>query len=528
MRHTEYYNQPSPELGEIADITVVTDAILAGEKNQSGKIEFLKATSSGDVVSLTSESRTNKLVKHYDGLTVAFIAPIGMSVSDVKYTLKIDELVAQPFKIKTEIKQGEYVLASFNNVDGFVSANNPIPRSSEIDSNSEVTVATSKAVNDVRTAIVNKKILAGKGLQGGGGLTDDSITINVVSANDGITCNDDNIVLNTLDINNSTSATKPLSANQGRILAERASAVETNKADKTIKLTVGHGLSGGGSLAANMTIAHLSGNGWGHIPANGSADKFLKFSSTGVATWADADWSVITNKPSTFTPTAHMHKKSEITDFPSTMPNPNALTIQANGVTLATYTGASAATANITPANVGTYTRAEIDAKLQAVKSVPVPVGGLLMMYTTQNPAEIYTGTTWEAIANDRYLRTGASPLTLGGSNSVTLTKANLPNVKLKVDTFSLTTNPHYHYVAHNSASSGGENSEQYIRKQRYSSASVEYAFITVNSSPNFGRTSNSSPSTGSSSPSTESMGSGSAFSITPAYINVKIWKRLS
>ena len=82
--------------------------------------------------------------------------------------------------------------------------------------------------------------------------------------------------------------------------------------------------------------------------------------------------------------------------------------------------------------------------------------------------------------------------------------------------------------MAHNSASSGGENSEQYIRKQRYSSASVEYAFITVNSSPNFGRTSNSSPSTGSSSPSTESMGSGSAFSITPAYINVKIWKRLS
>ena len=117
---------------------------------------------------------------------------------------------------------------------------------------------------------------------------------------------------------------------------------------------------------------------------------------------------------------------------------------------------------------------------------------------------------------------------TLGGSNSVTLTKANLPNVKLKVDKFSLTTNSHYHYVAHNSAAAGGENAEQYIRKQRYSSASVEYAFITVGSSPNFGRTSSSAPNTGSTSPSTESLGSASAIGITPAYITVKIWKRLT
>lgn len=63
-------------------------------------------------------------------------------------------------------------------------------------------------------------INAGAGLTGGGTLEQDR-TLDIVSANDGITVNADNIQLNTQDILNGTSTTKPLSAKQGAELNNR-------------------------------------------------------------------------------------------------------------------------------------------------------------------------------------------------------------------------------------------------------------------------------------------------------------------
>ena len=56
--------------------------------------------------------------------------------------------------------------------------------------------------------------------------------------------------------------------------------------------------------------------------------------------------------------TGHTHTKSQITDFPTSMKNPNALTIQGNGTTLTngTYDGSAAKTVNITPASIGAAT----------------------------------------------------------------------------------------------------------------------------------------------------------------------------
>ncbi len=69
-------------------------------------------------------------------------------------------------------------------------------------------------------------------------------------------------------------------------------------------------------------------------------------------------WSGVTGKPTTFTPSAHKHTKSEITDFPTSMVNPNSITVTLNGGTTEgtnkfTYNGGSAKTINITPANIG-------------------------------------------------------------------------------------------------------------------------------------------------------------------------------
>ena len=55
------------------------------------------------------------------------------------------------------------------------------------------------------------------------------------------------------------------------------------------------------------------------LPANGGNADYA--TSAGNASTADSvDWSGVTNKPSSFTPSSHTHTKSEITDFPTSLP----------------------------------------------------------------------------------------------------------------------------------------------------------------------------------------------------------------
>lgn len=79
--------------------------------------------------------------------------------------------------------------------------------------------------------------------------------------------------------------------------------------------------------------------------------------SAGHATRADSAnsvaWGNVSGKPSTFTPASHTHTKSQITDFPASLKNPTALTIQTNGTAAATYDGSAAKTVNITKASIG-------------------------------------------------------------------------------------------------------------------------------------------------------------------------------
>lgn len=82
-------------------------------------------------------------------------------------------------------------------------------------------------------------------------------------------------------------------------------------------------------------------------------------------------WSGITGKPSTYTPSAHTHTKSQITDFPSSIKNPNSIIIKLNsgsteGTNLFTYDGSAGKTINITPSAIGaaasthTHTKSQI------------------------------------------------------------------------------------------------------------------------------------------------------------------------
>jgi len=69
-------------------------------------------------------------------------------------------------------------------------------------------------------------------------------------------------------------------------------------------------------------------------------------------------WSGITDKPSTYTPATHTHTKSQITDFPTTLPNANALTIKAGSKTV-TYTGSAVGSIEITASDLGALTAVE-------------------------------------------------------------------------------------------------------------------------------------------------------------------------
>ena len=51
--------------------------------------------------------------------------------------------------------------------------------------------------------------------------------------------------------------------------------------------------------------------------------------------------------------TGHTHTKSQITDFPSSLKNPNSLTISLNGTSQGAYDGSAAKSINVTPASIG-------------------------------------------------------------------------------------------------------------------------------------------------------------------------------
>lgn len=63
----------------------------------------------------------------------------------------------------------------------------------------------------------------------------------------------------------------------------------------------------------------------------------------------------------------HTHGKSEITDFPVSLKNPNVLTISLNGTSQVAYDGSTVKDINVTPESIGTYTKEEINNKIDFI-----------------------------------------------------------------------------------------------------------------------------------------------------------------
>lgn len=202
------------------------------------------------------------------------------------------------------------------------------------------------------------------------------------------------INLSTKVINNTTtdSTTDALSAAQGKVLASKFTTLtkssvglgnvdNTADADKSVKaatkLQTYHDGSTTNTYGDNYPLyAQWDGNIVNLKVDNykvktDSATNADNASSADSATYATSAgsvaWDNVSGKPSTFTPVAHTHTKSQITDFPASLKNPTALTIQTNGATAATYDGSAAKSVNITKASIGL---GSVDNTADSAKSV--------------------------------------------------------------------------------------------------------------------------------------------------------------
>ena len=94
----------------------------------------------------------------------------------------------------------------------------------------------------------------------------------------------------------------------------------------------------------------------------------------------------------------HTHTKSQITDFPTSLKNPTALTIQTNGTTAATYDGSAAKTVNVTKGNIGL---GNVDNTADANKSVKYATSaGSASTATKATTADKANSVDWSKVQN--------------------------------------------------------------------------------------------------------------------------------
>ncbi|WP_293958311.1 pyocin knob domain-containing protein [uncultured Fusobacterium sp.] len=169
------------------------------------------------------------------------------------------------------------------------------------------------------------------------------------------------------------------------------------------------------------------------------------------------------------------------------------------------------------------YTEAEINEKFK--NFCPYAVGDVYVTTSTTNPATRWTGTTWQKIEGRFLLGTSsgqASKLT-GGSTSKTIAKANLPNIKIPIDSFNLTLQPHYHNEGH----ACWEDDPNAFGKD-WTGGAGALAHREGTKTLRYRTSTAGGGSTSTVTPQTSSLGSGQALDITPSYYTTHIWLRTS
>lgn len=156
----------------------------------------------------------------------------------------------------------------------------------------------------------------------------------------------------------------------------------------------------------------------------------------------------------------------------------------------------------------------------------PFVIGQVIELANTTNPATLWLGTTWQEIT-DAFTKSVSSNENVGqyaGSHTVTLTKDNLPAASLKINSFSMSINPHKHKIY---GYAFGEIPNKYGINDNRTDGAFQTGPTNCNAMDKVCETAGGG-NTGTASPVTENMGTGKAIDIKPRHYLVKKWQRLT
>lgn len=141
---------------------------------------------------------------------------------------------------------------------------------------------------------------------------------------------------------------------------------------------------------------------------------------------------------------SHTHTKSQITDFPSSMKNPNSLTISLNGTSQGAYDGSTAKSINVTPSSIGAATSGHTHkyASSATAGGNAIWANGATYSHWSFNERPITTagtGAAYTAFVSDMMLIPGASftmvPHTVSTTTTPTLSVNSFgaKNIRMRV-----------------------------------------------------------------------------------------------
>ena len=570
MKKTKHFNISVPELGDVPDITQVSNAISDLEDATAGTLEIMKAEMQGTKITLTSVSRKTKRTGYYEGMSIRFKSPQDIEPNYLK-TISVDGLGDQTLSVEYKVNRNEYIDIVYEG-NKFTAYPVVVQKTDSVSENSSILVGTAKGVktaydkgvdalnkanqaqssaNHAQSTADGKVSKSGDTMTGnihnyndstlegvmqftrGGGLPlqnyvgaiqanwfDDVAKFGIVRGNSTeLSTSSLKFTLNSkvYDIYHTGYWDNKLNTNS-KLVSGAINELNSGKENKINKKS-GFNLDKSDSVTSNSsnTIATSSAIKTAYDKASqaqSTADEKVSKSGdtlTGALNFTTASGKVLsidtpTGKGTIYTDSHHGHGIAI-----QNTSTKNFLFMGDNGETL------------IDAKNLNT-SKKEIVAAINELNSkiashCPYTVGDIYITTRSENPSTIWLGTTWDKIEGRFLLGTsgGAGAGATGGSMSKTLSVANMPthSHSASQSAHSHTQPAHTHPVNFTFGDGWGQGNGLSRRSPGETKG-------TYNTNAAGGET------TGSAQPSINigNAGSGSAFDITPSYYTVHIWKR--
>lgn len=144
MKKTKHFNISVPELGDVPDITQVSNAISDLEDATAGTLEIMKAEMQGTKITLTSVSRKTKRTGYYEGMSIRFKSTQDIEPNYLK-TISVDGLGDQTLSVEYKVNRNEYIDIVYEE-NKFTAYPVVVQKTDSVSTNSSILVGTAKGV----------------------------------------------------------------------------------------------------------------------------------------------------------------------------------------------------------------------------------------------------------------------------------------------------------------------------------------------------------------------------------------------